>query len=101
VERNLELSIEQTVDVCKHLVAGLELREPETYADCFSILGESGVLEKDASERFQSMVRFRNMLIHVYDRINDEITFDIYTRRLNDFVLFVSLIRRYLEKTGG
>jgi len=47
------------------------------------------------------MVRFRNMLIHVYDRINDEITFDIYTRRLNDFVLFVSLIRRYLEKTGA
>jgi uncharacterized protein YutE (UPF0331/DUF86 family) len=31
IERNIELAIEQMVDICKHCISGLDLREPETY----------------------------------------------------------------------
>jgi uncharacterized protein YutE (UPF0331/DUF86 family) len=40
IERNLELAIEQMIDICKHLVSGLDLKEPETFAECFEILGK-------------------------------------------------------------
>jgi len=30
IERNIELAIEQMVDICKHFISGLDLREPET-----------------------------------------------------------------------
>jgi uncharacterized protein YutE (UPF0331/DUF86 family) len=33
IERNLELSIEQMIDICKHFVSSLDLKEPETYSE--------------------------------------------------------------------
>lgn len=86
------------VDICKHLVAGLDLREPETYADCFDILAEAGVMDTDAAARFKAMVRFRNMLIHVYDTIDNAVTYGIYTKRTGDFLFFIDRMRRFLTK---
>lgn len=98
IERNLELAIEQMVDICKHLVSGLDLREPETYAECFQILAESKVIPKKNVRTFQEMVRFRNVLIHGYDGIDDAITYKIYKNRLKDFRTFASDVRNYLKK---
>lgn len=98
IERNLELAIEQMVDICKHFVSGLNLREPETYAECFQILAESKVIPKKNVRTFQAMVRFRNVLIHGYDGIDDAITYEIFKSRLKDFRTFVSDLRNYLKK---
>jgi len=98
VERNIELSVEQMVDVCKHFVARLDLKEPETYAECFAHLARAGVIPENVVPTFQSMIRFRNMLIHIYDNVDDKVTFDIYTGRLEDFTLFVRTIREYLRQ---
>lgn len=96
VERNMELAVEQMVDVCKHFVAGLDLNEPETYAECFEILAKERIIPGDAVGKFKSMVRFRNILIHVYDGIDDSITYGVYTKHLDDFRAFIRNIRAYL-----
>jgi uncharacterized protein YutE (UPF0331/DUF86 family) len=98
VERNLELAVEQMVDICKHLVSGLDLREPETYSQCFEILAEKRVIPADEADIFRSMVKYRNLLIHAYDGIDDTITYHIYKRQLKDFRTFVQTIREYLKK---
>lgn len=100
VERNLELAVEKMIDVCRHLVSALDLREPETYAECFAILGASGVIAPEAVETFQKMARFRNLLIHGYDTVEDRITYDVARDRLPDFRLFVRLMRDYLARQG-
>lgn len=69
IERNIELAIEQMIDICKHFVSGLDLSEPETYSDCFDILGwmtlellskKSGTIcsekSREFSEKFYSSV---------------------------------------------
>ncbi len=86
------------IDICKHLVSGLDLKEPETFAECFEILGKEGVIPTETVSMFQSMVRFRNLLIHVYNGIDDSITYGIYTRHLGDFRDFIKIIRDYLNK---
>lgn len=98
VERNIELAIEQMIDVCKHFIGSLDLREPETYAECFAILGESGIIADQTVETCKSMARYRNLLIHAYDGVDDTITYGIYEKRLNDFRMFISSIRRYLNR---
>jgi uncharacterized protein YutE (UPF0331/DUF86 family) len=99
IERNIELAIEQMVDICKHLVSGLDLKEPETYAECFESLARSGIIHAESAAKFQAMVRFRNMLIHIYDGIDDSITYGIYTKHTGDFLLFISQIREFLKRT--
>lgn len=98
IERNIELAVEQMTDICKHLVCSLELSEPETYSECFDILAKEGVVSKDNCETFKTMIRFRNILIHVYDGVDDSITYGIYKIRLNDFKVFIREIRDYLHK---
>jgi len=98
VERNLELSIEQMVDICKHFVSALNLREPETYSECFEVLKEGHVIPEEAIDTYKSMVRFRNILIHAYDGIDDSITYGIYKTRIEDFARFIGSIREYLQK---
>ena len=60
IERNIELSIERMIDICRHLVSGLDLQEPETYAACFEILGNAGIIPESSVETFKSMTRYRN-----------------------------------------
>jgi len=98
VERQLELCVEQMIDICKHLVAGLDLPEPETYAGCFDILAGAGVVPENHLTVFKSMARFRNLLIHGYDDVDDAVTYGIFTGRLGDFTMFASAIRDYLRK---
>ena len=97
IERNLELAIEQMVDICKHLVSSLDLKEPETYAECFAIIAQQGIIPSHHVSTFQSMVRFRNILIHIYDTIDDSITYTIYKNHLNDFETFITHVQTYLK----
>ena len=97
VERNIELAIEQMIDICKHLVAGLDLTEPETYAECFDILYKNKVIPEKPLPTFKAMARFRNRLIHVYDDIDDAITFEVYTKHLQDFKVFARVIRSFIQ----
>ena len=96
VERNIELAIEQMIEICKHFVSGLDLSEPETYSECFDMLAKEGVILEQSLDTFKSMVRFRNILIHAYEGVDDSITYGIYKRRLDDFEIFIKEIREYL-----
>lgn len=99
VERNIELAIEQMIDVCRHLVSGLDLDEPESYAACFETLARADVVPADTVDTFKSMARHGNLLIHGYDGVDDAITFGIFKKRLSDFRLFARSIRGYLMST--
>ncbi|MCU0579700.1 MAG: DUF86 domain-containing protein [Desulfobacterota bacterium] len=99
VERNIELAIEQMMAICKHLVAGLDLDEPETYAECFDILHQNKILPAKPLLTFKAMARYRNRLIHVYDDFDDAVTFDVYTTHLKDFSAFARIIRSFINKT--
>lgn len=96
IERNIELAVEQVMDICRHLVAGLNLREPETYADCFDILHEQKIIPAESLDIFKSMARYRNLLIHAYDGIDDAVTYGIYKQKLGDFRRYIEIMRRYM-----
>jgi len=96
VERNIELAIEQMIDVCRHIVSALDLKEPNTYAECFHMLSKEGVIPKENVATFQKMVRYRNMLIHAYNGIDDSVTYGIYKKNLGDFETYINLIRKYI-----
>jgi len=96
VERNIELAIEQMIDVCRHIVSALDLKEPDTYAECFATLAKENIIPEDNVVTFQKMVRYRNMLIHAYNGVDDSITYGIITKNLGDFETFISLIREYI-----
>jgi len=98
VERNIELSIEQMINICKHFVSALDLQEPTSYAHCFEIIANASIVPQNTIQTFRLMAGYRNFIIHGYDSVDDTVTYDIFKKRLNDFRLFIHAVRNYLSK---
>ena len=94
IERNLELAIQQMIDVCKHIVSRLNLREPNSYADCFEILEENRIVSEENLEKYKNMAKFRNLLIHIYDTVSDKIVFKVFKDHISDFDSFAEEIKK-------
>jgi uncharacterized protein YutE (UPF0331/DUF86 family) len=92
VERYLHLAIEELLDIANHFVSFYQWREPAGYRDLLLILTEQGILPQEHLAVFQNMASFRNMLVHRYENIDDELVFGIFKKRLEDFDLFMALI---------
>lgn len=97
VERYLHLAIEEVMDIANHLISFYKWREPSGYRDLFQILKEQGVLSERYLPTFQNMASFRNMLVHRYESIDDELVFNIFKKRLDDFALFAKLVVKWVE----
>ena len=92
----LLVAIEAALQICFHVSAQRVHRVPEEYAECFSILGEAGILESGLARDLQQMARFRNMLVHVYWEVDYRRVYDILQEHLDDLRRFVQAIGEIL-----
>jgi uncharacterized protein YutE (UPF0331/DUF86 family) len=98
VERYLHLAVEEVMDIANHLVSFYKWREPTGYRDLFLILKEHGIISEEYLPTFQNMASFRNMLLHRYETIDDELVFGIFKKRLDDFELFITLVLNWVKR---
>jgi len=49
---------------------------------------------------YQNMASFRNMLVHHYEKVDDEIVFGIFKNKLGDFDIFRKYIFEYLNRSN-
>jgi uncharacterized protein YutE (UPF0331/DUF86 family) len=95
-ERNLQLAAQSCIDLANHLIADLGFRSPLTYAESFTVLREEGIISPDLAETMQKIAGFRNILVHDYLEIDQQI---VYTtlNKLQDFREFAQCIHRVLD----
>lgn len=98
VERTLQIMIETCVDVAGHIIADKGFRIPNTYSDVFKVMGEEQILEPGLLSNMMKMAKFRNIVVHQYDKIDAEIVIGILKRNLTDFVAFKQSILNFLKK---
>lgn len=70
VERTLQMMIELCVDIANHIISDRRLRVPVTYADTFKVLSEAGLIDQNLYNTMEKMAKFRNIVVHNYDRID-------------------------------
>ena len=93
----LIVAAEGALDICNHLAARRGARSPEDYADCMAIMTELGVIDHDLGTRLMRMSRFRNLLVHLYARVNDAEVHRIIREDLADFERYLASVGRYLK----
>lgn len=98
VERYIHIAIQTVFDIANHIISYEEWKEPDTYRETFSILASHGVLPEEKVTDYQNMASFRNMLVHYYESVENEVVFGIFKNRLGDFDLFRGFILEYLKK---
>ncbi|MGA1826406.1 MAG: type VII toxin-antitoxin system HepT family RNase toxin [bacterium] len=97
VERTLHMMIETCVDIANHIISDNEYRIPEGYADTFRVLYEQKILTGELSKIMEKMAKFRNIIIHHYDKIDEEIVVGILKKHLDNFLLFKEAILTFLK----
>jgi len=98
VERYIHLCIEEVIDIANHFVSFHKWREPTSFRDLFFILRTYDVIPEEHLLTFQRMASFRNMLVHRYESVDDELVFGIFSKHLGDFNLFISLVSNWFKK---
>lgn len=92
--RRLQIAIQILIDVGSHVVARLGLGAPDTSRDLLDRLERAGHLPAGSAPRFGKMFGFRNRIVHLYDRVDDEMVFEVVTQHLEDLE---ELARRFID----
>lgn len=93
----LLVAIEAALNLCYHVAAKRLKKVPEEYAECFAILSDAGIIPADLSERLQKTARFRNLLVHMYWKIDYSIVYEIIHNNLKDLSHFSKIIASLLQ----
>jgi uncharacterized protein YutE (UPF0331/DUF86 family) len=75
-ERWLQLAEQACIDLGAHLVSELSAPPPADYAGIFRSLADAGHLDANLATRLIAMARQRNILVHAYLKVDDEIVFE-------------------------
>jgi uncharacterized protein YutE (UPF0331/DUF86 family) len=97
-ERLLHISVECVIDVCSLMVKGLRLGLPSGEEDLFERLERKKIISGRMKEKLKLMRGFRNVLVHRYGEVDDELVFE-NLKSIEDFKDFSKEITSFL-KTG-
>ncbi len=95
-----ELSKEEflVIDLSNHLITQNKMRVPESYAETFKVLAEANVIEEELSKRLMEMAKFRNRLVHIYWKVDDEVVYSIIKEDIKDVKEFLASYTEFLSK---
>ena len=95
----LIVAIEAAIDLCNHIVARQGGRAPQDYADCFAILADLKVIKSDLAKRLKHMACFRNLLVHLYWKVDNQRVYQIIQDNLGDLDTFRQQVSTWV-RTG-
>jgi uncharacterized protein YutE (UPF0331/DUF86 family) len=93
------VAVENAVDIAQHLCSSEQWGPPSDNGDTMRILGEHGVLDAPLARAMRSAVGFRNVLVHGYVEVDDEVVLD-QLADLSDLEAFTVAIATYLDSSG-
>jgi uncharacterized protein YutE (UPF0331/DUF86 family) len=97
VERTLQILVEQCIDIANHIISDKGMRLPSGYADAFQVLMENAIISKKLFQTMEKMAKFRNVVVHQYEKIDPAIVVSILHRHLGDFEKYKKAIIKYLS----
>jgi len=96
VERDLQVLVEVVIDICQRVIALSGQTPATTGGDAVERCIAMGVISD--CDSYRQMVRFRNFIVHRYERVDVEILVEMVNRHLEDFVQFRREILVYAQR---
>jgi len=97
IERTLQMMIETCVDIASHIIADMGYRVPKSYSDTFKVLYEENIVSSKLFNSLEKMAKFRNIVVHHYDKVDAKIVVGILKKDLKDFMGYRDAIISFLK----
>jgi uncharacterized protein YutE (UPF0331/DUF86 family) len=85
---NIERACQASIDMAMHIVAVKHFGIPQTSAGAFELLYKNKIIDKNIFNSLKAMTGFRNIAIHEYQTLDNEIIRYISEKGYKDFVLY-------------
>lgn len=85
---NLQRACELVIDIAMYIVSTKKLGIPQTKKEAFEILFNNKYISEDEYKKMKGMIGFRNIAVHDYQEIDEEILQDVIENHLNDLLNF-------------
>jgi uncharacterized protein YutE (UPF0331/DUF86 family) len=96
----LIVAIEAAQNICNHIAARVAKKAPVSYSDCYMILSEESIIDKELAMRLAQMAKFSNLLVHRYGNIDDRRVYDVITGgNLGDLQIFLTEISKMVGES--
>lgn len=89
---NLQRACEMATDIAMYVISSRKLEIPQTKKEAFEILYKNKLISENVCKNMKNMVGFRNIAIHDYKQIDEEIIKDVIENHLQDLIEFSSQI---------
>jgi uncharacterized protein YutE (UPF0331/DUF86 family) len=92
----LLVGIEAAISLCYHVSAAHLKQVPEQYAACFDTLRQERIIPDELADRLKAMARVRNLLVHMYQRVEPARVHAILRDSLPDLRAFGAAVVRLI-----
>lgn len=89
---NLQRACEAVLDLAMYVVSTRRLGLPQNKREAFILLEQNKIIDSKMSKNMQGMVGFRNIAVHDYKEIDEDILKDVIENHLNDLLDFARII---------
>ncbi len=96
IERNLQIIAQAIIDICTHLVAHNHWGSPKSYTDAVTIVANNNVIDSTLAGRLIHLVKLRNILVHLYLKIDQKIVYQSARSIITDAKSFTDAILKFV-----
>ena len=94
----LQTAIQCVIDIANHLLIGGDLEQPSDSRSAILGLGRYDILPQDFAQELAGISGLRNVIVHRYMTVDDELIYRFLQRCVADFETFSQHIVDYLQE---
>lgn len=89
---NLQRACEAVLDLAMYVVSTRKIGLPQNKREAFKLLEENNIIDSNLSKNMQGMVGFRDIAVHDYKEIDENILKDVIENGLEDLKKFARIV---------
>ncbi len=98
IERGIQICIEIVIDIANIIISTVDIERSSTYREAILGLSKLEIISNRFANDLSKMVGFRNILVHDYTKIDEDIILEILNNRLDDFIKCLNSISNWLKE---
>lgn len=100
LSNNLCQAVQGAFDVAAHVIAHVDAKVPDTYAEGFELLAGKSVIDAGLAKNLIRASGLRNRLQHQYQTVDWKVVHASIRDGLGDFDAFVKAIRTFMDRVA-
>ena len=95
---NLMIGITIILDIGQHLLTRYAQRTAKEYKEVIAMLGEEQIITAEFAVANIEMAKFRNLMVHDYDKIDETMVYDYIQKAPDIFRQFAKYFVEFMDK---